>query len=101
MSTTIPDKATLPPYVKSLDEARAAALGCWPRDYCHRDDRQNSPNCDCAGCRRTMQRRELDRARIAWERKHGGNKGVIAYRAELQRHNNSKIRVHRRGKCHE
>ena len=58
MSTTDGYKATLLPYVKSLDAERADALECWPRDYCHRDDRENSPDCDCYACTRTMQRRE-------------------------------------------
>jgi hypothetical protein len=66
MSTTDDHKAMLPPYVKSLDAARADALGCWPRDYCHRDDRKNSPDCDCFVCARTMQRRAHDRAQAGW-----------------------------------
>jgi hypothetical protein len=57
------------PYVKSLDAKRADALGCWPRDYCHRDDRENSPDCDCVECTLTMQRRERERARAAWAKR--------------------------------
>lgn len=43
------------------------------------------------------ERRKRDRQRDIQR----GNDGVIAYRAELQRRHNPKIRVHRRGKCHE
>lgn len=66
MSTTDDHKAMLPPYVKSREADEAAARGCWPSDYCHRDNRDipTLRDCDCYACTYTMQQRERWWARV-------------------------------------